>query len=375
MNNLEALILLNMVQGLGSVRLKKLLEVFREPRLVFGAQAHALSATGTLTPLMARSILEAPKRWNVKQEIQEAEEKEIRILTLLDDEYPDILKEIYDPPYVLYVKGDLLAADANAVGVVGSRGASFYGLSCAERFASKLSLFGLTIVSGMARGVDTASHRAALNNKGRTIAVVGSGLNHIYPPENEGLFKEITQNGAVISQFPLNTRPLASNFPIRNRIISGLSRGVLVVEASQKSGALITARYALEQGREVFAIPGKLSSLTSFGTNDLIKQGARMVTEPEEILEELKGQLFLPAIEALRPETLKLQERVRDRFNTNEISVIRHLSDEPKYIDNISEETGLNISDIMVILMQLELKGVVKQLPGKAFVKTDFMAN
>ena len=205
--------------------------------------------------------------------------------------------------------------------------------------------------------------------------MLGSGLNHIYPPENEGLFKEITQNGAVVSQFPLNTRPLASNFPIRNRIISGLSRGVLVVEASQKSGALITARYALEQGREVFAIPGKLSSLTSFGTNDLIKQGARMVTEPEEILEELKGQLLLPGLKTLRPKDSRAEERTQNRFNPNEISVIRNLSDEPKYIDSISEETGLNISDIMVILMQLELKGVVKQLPGKVFVKTDFMAN
>jgi len=282
MNNLEALILLNMVQGLGSVRLKKLLEGFKEPRLVFGAQAHALSATGVITPPLARSVLEAPKRWNAGQEIQEAEKKGIRILTLLDEEYPPILKEIYDPPYVLYVKGDYLAADVNAVGVVGSRGASFYGLSCAERFASRLSLFGLTIVSGMARGVDTASHWAALKTSGRTIAVLGSGLNHIYPPENEGLFKEIAQRGAVVSQFPLNTKPLACNFPIRNRIISGLSRGVLVVEASQRSGALITARYALEQSREV-----------QFIQQETCKKIVESGDSPLEYLQILKNTLSL----------------------------------------------------------------------------------
>jgi DNA processing protein len=372
-NNFQALVLLNMVGGIGSVRLKKLVEALGEPRLVFESSAHGLLATGALTPLMARSILEAPRRWDVVREIEESGRKGFKILTLFDKEYPSILKEIYDPPYVLYIKGDLLPADANAIGMVGSRGASFYGLSCAERFSSRLAGFGLTIVSGMARGIDTVSHRAALNKKGRTIAVLGSGLNNIYPPENEGLFEEIAKNGAVLTQFSLNTKPLAQNFPIRNRIISGLCRGVLVVEASQKSGALITARYALEQGREVFAIPGKLSSPTSFGTNDLIKQGARMVTEPEEILEELKANFALPPVGGQDRPRAKTENF--SRFNKKELSIIQNLNDEPKYIDSISEETGLNISDIMVLLMQLELKGVVKQLPGKTFVKTDFMAN
>lgn len=263
----------------------------------------------------------------------------------------------------------MIPSDINAVGIVGSRGASYYGLSCAQSFSLKLSQWGITIVSGMARGIDTASHRAALDAGGRTIAVLGSGLNNIYPPENEGLFAEIAKNGAVISQFALNTPPLAKNFPIRNRIISGLVKGVLVVEASQKSGALITARFALEQGREIFAIPGKVSSETSTGANDLIKQGAKMVTEPQEILEELRHNLCLSKEADSHQEANKEKPQSSIRLNQKESLVVNILSDEPKYIDSICEETGLSISDIMSILVQLELKGAVKQLPGKTFIK------
>lgn len=369
MNNFESLVLLNMVDGIGSVRAKKLIEAFKEARHIFKAGYNALIATGALNPLMARAILDAPRKFDVAKEIEKAGKKGIKILTLSDESYPSNLKEIYDPPYVLYVKGEFIPSDINAVAIVGSRGASHYGLSCAQSFSSRLSQWGITIVSGMARGIDTASHRAALDAGGRTIAVLGSGLNNIYPPENEGLFAEISKKGAVISQFALNTPPLPKNFPIRNRIISGLAKGVLVVEASQKSGALITARYALEQGREVFAIPGKLSSETSTGANDLIKQGAKMVTEPQEILEELRYNLSLSKEAGSRQETTKEKVQSLMRLNQKESLVVNILSDEPKYIDSISEETGLSISDIMCLLVQLELKGAVKQLPGKTFVK------
>ncbi len=363
MNTLEALVLLNMVEGVGSVRIKRLMEFFGEAPRIFKISAHELTATGILNSVMARNVLDAPRRYSVQREIQDAAEQGVRIITLFDEGYPKILKEIYDPPYVLYTRGEFLPADANAVGVVGSRGASPYGMSCAEIFSRKLSLYGLTIVSGLARGIDTASHRAALNSNGRTIAVLGSGLNNIYPPENEGLFREIAEKGVVVSQFSLNTKPLACNFPIRNRIISGLSRGVLVVEASFKSGALITARFALEQGREVFAIPGKVTSETSSGANELIKQGAKMVTQPEEILEDLQFNFTF-----IHDEPACKQ---RAGLNAKELSIIELLTDEPKYIDSISEEAGLSVADIMSILMQLELKGFAKQLPGKNFIKVE----
>ena len=370
MDNFEALVLLNMVEGVGSVRLKRLLEIFRRPTEIFQAAPSDLSASGILTPRMIKMIHEAPCRLNVDQEVQEARKKGVQIVTVLDADYPLNLKEIFDPPIVLYIKGELLDADRNAVGVVGSRGASFYGLSCAKEFSFRLAKFGLTIVSGMARGIDTASHRSALDAGGRTIAILGSGLNRIYPPENTGLFEEISGHGAVISQFPMNTAPLPVNFPIRNRIISGLSRGLLVVEASYKSGALITARFALEQGREVFSIPGKLSSETSCGTNDLIKQGAKMVTTPEEILEDLKHQFVLPAKVQVRLDGARDENTAPVAYSIREGAIVRILSDEPKYIDLISEESGLSISESMALLLQLELKGVVKQLPGKTFVKT-----
>ncbi len=370
MDNFKALVLLNMVKDIGSVRTKKLIEAFKEPCLIFKASLSRLAAVERMSAQIARGILEARERIDVDKEIKKAEDLGVRILTLFDDDYPKNLKEIYDPPYVLYVKGDFIDADENAVGIVGSRGASYYGLSCAQSFASKLSSFGLTIVSGMARGIDTASHRAALNAGGRTIAVLGSGLNNIYPPENEGLFAEIAQHGAVISQFSLDTPPAACNFPIRNRIISGLSRGVLVVEASSKSGALITARYALEQDREVFAVPGKVSSPTSSGTNDLIKQGARIVTEPEEILAELKANLKLNPAQARSCGDQEKEDGILNSLDTKESRVFRILSDEPKYIDSICLETGLDVSACLFLLTQLELRGIVRQLPGKVFVKT-----
>jgi DNA processing protein len=262
--------------------------------------------------------------------------------------------------------GGFLAADVNAVGVVGSRGASPYGLECSRNFSMKLASFGLTIVSGMARGVDTAAHRGALDARGRTIAVLGSGLLNIYPPENEKLFWEIAKKGAVISEFPLTTAPLPINFPIRNRIISGLSKGVLIVEANQRSGALITARYALEQNRDVFAIPGKLTSETSSGTNDLIKQGARMVTQADEILEDLKPLLTLKPPAHMPQRGLSL--RTSEPLTEEEAVVASHLDDEPQHIDILANNAGVSAGRLLAILMQLELKGAVKQLPGKQFI-------
>lgn len=369
MTDFQALVLLNMVDGIGSVRCKKLVAFFGRPQLIFKAGLNDIMATGILTARMVERVLDAPRKYDVDAEIKSAQESGIRILTLLEDDYPKLLKEIYDPPFVLYVKGDLIASDENALGIVGSRGASFYGLSSAKQFSAALSRFGLTIVSGMARGIDTVSHRACLDEGGRTIAVLGSGLNRIYPPENEQLFHDIAGRGAVVSQFPLDMPPLASNFPVRNRIISGLSKGVFVVEASKKSGALITARCALEQNRDVFALPGKISSLTSCGTNELIKQGAKMVTLPEEILEELRPGLLLDGAAIKKSFSSPQDEKLLDGLDEKSLSVIRLLDDEPKHIDVICGQSGFGVSDCLCILTQLELKGAVKRLPGKMFLK------
>jgi len=217
-----------------------------------------------------------------------ARENKVKTLGIADKDYPTNLRYIYDPPATVYLKGNIVPEDNIAIAIVGSRRATHYGLKNAKSLAFELAVRGITIVSGLARGVDSAAHRGALEAKGRTIAVLGSGLNVIYPKENERLAEEIAQNGAVISEFPLDAGPQRYHFPRRNRVISGLSLGVVVVEAAQKSGALITANCALEQGREVFALPGKIDSFTSRGTHDLIKQGAKLVESIEDIIEELE---------------------------------------------------------------------------------------
>lgn len=370
MNNFQALVLLNMIQSSTGCNLTRLVEAFAEPSLIFEASLNELASKGRFKSETAARIKQYVRIFDPDKEIEEAARAGIKIITILDD-YPQALKEIYDYPYVLYVKGDFVPADKNAVAIVGSRGASFYGLSCAREFACALSRYGLTIVSGMARGIDTASHRASIDSGGRTIAVLGSGLDKIYPPENESLFSQISEHGAAISQFSLGTPPLKRNFPARNRIISGLALGVLVVEATRKSGALITARFASEQGREVFAVPGKLSSETSAGTNQLIKDGACMVTEPAEILNGIKHSLsFAKAKEGLLKEELFLSKEDYGSPGSLESRIMRILGDEPKQVDIISQESGFGIPEIMNILLRLELGGFIKQLPGKAFVKT-----
>lgn len=365
MNDLKALVLLNMVKGMSSLRAKKLLEVFGSPQEVLNAGRQALIEKAGVTPYFAQAVASAAERMDPDKEIRRAEAIGARILSVFDDDYPALLKCIPDPPCVLYVKGDLLDCDENAVALVGSRGASFYGLSCARKFSSQLSEYGLTIVSGMARGVDTAAHRAALDCSGRTIAVLGSGLNMIYPPENETLFKQISLSGAVVSQFPLDTPPMPQNFPVRNRIISGLSKGVLVIEASAKSGALITARCASEQGREVFAIPGAVSSPNAGGVNGLIKDGAKLVTDPSEILEELKPLLKIFAV----PEGFeeRLEAGQMEASQSVEDEMLKYLDKEPRHVDYIARQSGLSVPEILAILTQLELKGMIRQIHGKSF--------
>lgn len=293
-----------------------------------------------------------------------------KTLSFNDADYPRNLKYIYDPPQSIYIKGEITPEDNIAIAVVGSRYASYYGLRNAEHFSFELAARGITIISGLARGVDSAAHRGALKAKGRTIAVLGSGLKVIYPPENRKLAEEITRNGAVISEFPLDTPPHRQNFPRRNRIISGLSLGVLVVEAAKRSGALITAYLALEQGREVFALPGRIDSFTSQGTNDLIKQGAKLVETIEDIVEELEP--FQPSPN--KSEQTRLNETdaqmLKPRMSPQEEQVYSCLSGEPIHIDMVMQEVTLSYGKLLTSLLKLEHKRLARELPGKMFVRT-----
>lgn len=298
----------------------------------------------------------------------------IRKIKIDDSEYPKNLKTIHDPPEILYVNGSLLEQDNIAVAVVGSRRASMYGLETGERLGYELAARGVTVVSGMARGIDAAAHKGALKAKGRTIAVMGSGHDTIYPPENEKLYHEIAKAGSVLTEYEDDIPPLPANFPRRNRIISGLSLGVVVVEAARNSGALITAGVAAEQGREVFAVPGKVSSLTSAGTNDLIKDGARLVQSVDDILEELSIVEIVPAS---GEEKTKLDNKITkmtkayiyNSLNEDERRIYKILSDEPIYIDDILKKTGLGASKASKVLLNLELKKLVKEVPGKQFIR------
>lgn len=370
MSRLEALVLLNSAVSPAAACLKKMLERFADdPEEIFSLKPHVLTKEGALTPFLAQRILDAPRRFDAACEIREAQKRGIKIITFFDDAYPKNLKEVDDSPCLLYVKGDFLPADSHAVALVGSRQASHYGLSCAKEFAASLGRWGITVVSGMARGIDTEAHKGCLEAKGRTIAVLGSGLKRIYPPENKKLFEEIASRGAVVSQFPLDTPPLASNFPVRNRVISGLSLGVVVVEASFKSGALITAHAALEHGREVFAVPGKVTSATSAGANGLIKDGAHMVTAPEEILEVLHLPLTREVKKALK-DSLPQSASSREGLSQREHLVVGCLDDEPMHIDEICAKTGVGAGELMGVLLGLELKKLLRRLPGNSFIKT-----
>ncbi len=289
-----------------------------------------------------------------------------RILTQADEDYPELLRQIYDPPIVLYVSGQLTSKDKNAVAMVGSRQTTHYGLEAARKLAYQLAYVGVTVVSGAARGIDTASHQGALSAKGRTVAVLGTGINIIFPPENRELFERIAANGAVITQFPFNRQADKQSFPIRNRIVAGMTLGTVVVEANLTSGALITAHFATEYGRQIFAVPGRIDSPRSKGCHDLIKQGAKLCEGAEDILSEF--EYLFPA--SNRPpganETGVLPAL---SLSENEQKVYDALSNEEATIDEVIRHSGLPSSAVSVALLGLEMKRLVKQLRGKLFVR------
>jgi DNA processing protein len=347
---------LRSIPGLGVVIFHRLLKKFSSPELVFQAPYEQLVQVKGVSPAMAQAIrdFDAWPHWDAVLErlINQGGE----VITFADSRFPAALRQIpYAPPF-LYVKGTILPADDLAVAVVGTRKPSYYGRRASYRLATDLCRHQVTIVSGLARGIDTAAHQAVLDCGGRTLAVLGCGLDIVYPHENRELYRLIPQHGALISEFPLGAAPEARHFPIRNRIISGLSRGVVVVEAGTQSGTNITANNALEQGREVFAVPGPIDSPGSIGPHRWIQQGAKLVREAADILEELTG--YSPAAPvASASEALRLED-----------PVIAHLSNTPLQLDDLIRAAGLPAPEVMSRLTILELQGLIRELPGKYFV-------
>ncbi|HUL22241.1 MAG TPA: DNA-processing protein DprA [Thermodesulfobacteriota bacterium] len=354
---------LSLIRGLGSVLIKRLLDRFKTPEAVFQAPLKDLTQIEGLGERVASEIRKGPLEKEVKREFALLEKVGGTILTLRDDAYPRRLKDIYDPPALLYVRGKLRRDDELAVAVVGSRKTSPYGRWFTERIGRDLAGHGITIVSGLARGIDSVAHMGALDGGGRTIAVLGCGIDVIYPSENRDLFHRIVGQGAVLSEFPIGSRPESGHFPRRNRIISGLSIGVVIVEASAKSGSLITAKYALEQGREVFAVPGNVGAQGSRGTNQLIKEGAKLVESSEDILEEVLPQWKREGEIAQRAEAPG-----RDLAGGEKI-LYELLGETPLHIDAIIRESQLDPGKVSSLLLNLELKGLISQWPGKCFSK------
>jgi DNA processing protein len=353
------------ISGVGSVTYKKLIDRFGSAEAVFRATRRELSGVEGVGSSRASAIASFNGWGAVEDEVGRASEAQVTIIGLEDANYPARLREIYDAPPILYLKGSLTDQDRRAVAVVGSRNSSRYGLTCAETIARGLAARGITVVSGMARGVDSAAHLGALRQQGRTIAVLGSGIDVIYPSENRPLFAEIVGHGAVISEFPFGTEPEMTNFPKRNRIISGISLGVVIAEASLNSGALITAKLALEQNREVFAVPGNITSMRSRGTHTLIREGAKLVESAEDVIEELAFAIAdAPPLTGDRPPAEDLSDTQR--------AVLQCIENGPVSIEAIIEGSGFRSQDVLTILLDLELRGLVKQVTGNNFILNTF---
>jgi DNA processing protein len=355
---------LNMIPDIGPVRFQMLLSHFGNVEDILYASVPEITRVNGVGEKIAQVIVEKRGEVSIDEELKKIDAASVRVITLEDEEYPLNLKSIWAAPPVLYVKGCLKEDDRLSISLVGTRSASSYGRKMADRFAQDLARYGLTVVSGLARGIDTCSHLGAIQAKGRTIAVLGCGVDIIYPAENKGLFEQIIQHGAVISEFPMGTIPKSFNFPRRNRIISGLSLGTVVIEASIRSGSLITTNYAIEQGREVFAVPGGIDSRLSAGNHHLIKEGAKLVTCVEDIIEEI-GLLVATLKQPPIPEIKKDMAELID----TEKKVYLLVGNDPQHIDYFIYNSGMSAGQIASILLQLELKGFVRQLPGKMFVR------
>ncbi len=370
---------LTMVPGLGTMTTLRVLERFSTPQAVFRASPSELEAAG-LSSALARSVASGIAYEDAVDQQQLMIDEGVELLSFFDPRYPPLLREIFDPPAVLFAKGRVELLQRHCLAVVGTRRPTAYGHAAAERLASDLAHAGLTIVSGMARGIDTSAHQAALKTGGDTIAVFGCGIDVLYPVENRKLYDSIARNGLLISEFPMGSPAYPQNFPIRNRIVSGISEGVLIIEGAQYSGSAITARLASEQGRETFAVPGNITSKMSWGPNLLIKSGAKLVQEWTDVTNELsvkvrreltlEGQQKIlleggeePPTPSIEGETEPLKVLAR--------KILSHLKvDQPQQLESLFESLeGISSSELIAVLFDLELSGLVRQLPGKHFVK------
>jgi len=345
------------VPGIGPARLRALLDYYGDIGVAWQAVPGELRAMG-LDRRSVQNLVRVRQQLNLDAELEKLHKLDVTVLTWDSPDYPDLLKQVANPPATLYIRGQLTPADDWALAVVGTRRATTYGKECTRLLARGLVENNVTVVSGLAYGIDTEAHTTALKAGGRTLAVLGSGVDYLYPAENRKLAQAIIENGALISEYPLGTRPESGNFPRRNRIISGLSLGVLIVEGTIQSGARITADYALEQGRDVFAVPGSILRKSGSGPNHLIQNGATLVTKVEDILEELNLMLVSQHVEA----------RAIIPDNEIEATLLQNLSAEPIHVDDLARLTGLSAAEISSTLTMMELKGMVRQVGGMNYV-------
>ena len=353
---------LKTVPGVGNRLFLNLIQHLGEPERVFSASKRELLQVEGVNDRLASVIQGYKIPRQVQEDLTLTQKNGVRIITFSDPDYPTLLRHIHDPPPVLYVRGTVHPDSLN-IAIVGSRNATTYGRTVTERLSEGLARRGFTVVSGMARGIDAAAHTGTLTARGKTIAVLGCGLGTVYPAENKSLFYRIAERGAVISEFPFLTPPEAHNFPVRNRIISGLSLGTVIVEATHRSGSLITARLAAEQGREVFAVPGSITSFKSMGTHRLIKEGAKLVEHVDDIVQELN--ILQP-----RP-SVAIREKPTISLTPEEKKIIDELSPYPVHIDKLVRHLSLSAARVSSLLLQLELKGLVTQSPGKLFARCE----
>ncbi len=364
MNRTEAWIALNLIPQIGPVRVRKLLRCFESPERILSAKVSDILQVEGFGRAQAEALAAWETQVDLALELTKIQERGLTILTQEDELFPPLLKAIHDPPLVLYVWGELQKRDHNAISVVGSRHATMYGLNAAKKMSFQIAYSGYTVISGLARGIDTAAHEAALAAKGRTIAVIGSGLGRLYPPENMALAERIAASGAVISEYPVDRIADKQTFPYRNRIVAGWSSGLLVVEAPLRSGSLITAQQATEQGRTVYAVPGPIDRPTSAGCNRLIQQGAKLVMDGADVLDDLTALFptapLAPKVEMQRPAvTLTLDEEI----------LYKAIDGEERHIDDLATRCGLTPATMNVTLMRLEMKRLIRALPGRRYVR------
>jgi DNA processing protein len=369
-NRLRDWIALSFIIGVGSRTAALLIDQFGSPAAVFESSIRSLESAG-LRPDTIDAIKSSEPREKAMREIEALTRVGGEALILTDDRYPALLRETYDPPIVIYCLGDFVSAFSQpAIAIVGSRRCSTYGRNVAEKLSRELGERGVTIVSGLARGIDSASHRGSLDGRGLTIGVMGTGLDAVYPRENRKLAARIAEQGALITEFPFATPPASQNFPFRNRVISGLALGVIIVEGAERSGSLITARLAYEQGRDVFAVPGNITSSKSFGPNYLIKDGAKLVQTWRDVIEELPADVKAAILFAERGEPARTARVDEVELTGPERKVLKMLNtDDPVHIDMLMLKAGLGSGELMGALLKLEMVDRIRQLPGKCFVK------